>query len=124
MGKPRTNNVTLAESRARQNPCLTRRENEVALFLSVGMTNREIADEIGISIKTIDTHRGHVLAKLRLKNNVELARHAIRVGAVGLDDEHPMLLTYIPQPGVDGRTADPETVDPAATGELESASAA
>lgn len=65
-------------------PALTSREREVALLLAVGKTNREIAKDLGISIKTIDTHRGHILKKLELRNNVELARMAIREGYVQL----------------------------------------
>ena len=61
-------------------PELTEREREVALLLAAGATNREIADQMEISIKTVDTHRGHVLKKLGLRNNVALARHAIRSG--------------------------------------------
>lgn len=125
MGKPRTNKVTLAQSRALYNPRLTGREHEVALFLAVGMSNREIANAMDISIKTVDTHRGHVLAKLKCRNNVALARYAIRVGAIGLDDEHPMLMQRMPQPELDAAEGvSAETLDPAATGELENASAA
>lgn len=61
---------------------LTPRELEVALMLARGDTNREIANAVGISIKTVDTHRGHVLKKLELKNNVALARFTIRMGLV------------------------------------------
>lgn len=61
---------------------LTLREREVALMLARGDTNREIANALGISIKTVDTHRGHVLAKLECKNNVGLARFMIREGRV------------------------------------------
>ena len=61
---------------------LTAREREVALLLAVGTGNREIARSLGVSVKTVDTHRGHVLRKLGLRNNVELARLAIRRGHV------------------------------------------
>jgi DNA-binding NarL/FixJ family response regulator len=61
---------------------LSKRELEVLCFLAVGMTNREIAQQLGISVKTIDTHRGHVLKKLQLRNNSDLTRFAIRHGFV------------------------------------------
>jgi len=61
---------------------LSPRETEVLRRLALGATNREIADEFGLSIKTVDTHRGHVLKKLRLRNNADLTRFAIRVGEV------------------------------------------
>lgn len=59
---------------------LTVREREVASMLCRGMKNAEIAEAMGISIKTVDTHRGHVLSKLEVRNNVELLRLAIRKG--------------------------------------------
>ncbi len=61
---------------------LSKRELEVLCFLAGGMTNREIAQQLGISVKTIDTHRGHVLKKLRLRNNSDITRFAIRHGFV------------------------------------------
>lgn len=61
-------------------PSLTAREREIALLLVIGKKNREIADELNISIKTVDTHRSHVLQKCEKRNNVELALHAVREG--------------------------------------------
>lgn len=63
---------------------LTRRELEVVRLLALGHKNCEIAAQLGISIKTVDTHRGHALAKLGVRNNVELARRALQVGLVTL----------------------------------------
>ena len=63
---------------------LSKREFEVMCFLASGMTNREIAEQLGISVKTIDTHRGHVLKKLQLRNNSDITRFAIRHGFVRL----------------------------------------
>ena len=64
---------------------LTKREREVAEMLAVGKTNSEIAKALDISIKTIDTHRGHLLKKRRLRNNAELAIHALKHGWVTVD---------------------------------------
>lgn len=66
-------------------PQLTPRERQVAQALAVGYSNREIAGKLDISIKTVDTHRGHVLDKLRVRNNTELARAALRAGLVSLE---------------------------------------
>lgn len=63
---------------------LTEREREVVLLLAVGKSGREIAEELKIHIKTFDSHRSQALKKLNLKNTVELARHALRVGWVKL----------------------------------------
>lgn len=63
---------------------LTRREAEVMLLLAVGKTNHEVADKLDISVKTVDSHRGKVMQKLKLDNNTLLARHALRMGWVSL----------------------------------------
>lgn len=63
---------------------LTRRETQVMEMLARGMTNREIAHDLDISVKTIDSHRGHLLKKLALRNNAELARFAVKHGYVTL----------------------------------------
>lgn len=63
---------------------LTAREQQVMEMLGRGMTNREIAEHLEISIKTVDTHRGHVLKKLGLRNNSELTRFAVKHGYVSL----------------------------------------
>ncbi len=72
------------ESTARPEPKLTERQMQVAMLLAVGKKNAEIAAELGIDCKTVDTHRMHVLKRLKLRNNVELARHALREGWVTL----------------------------------------
>ena len=63
---------------------LTAREQQVMEMLARGLTNREIAEHLEISIKTVDTHRGHVLKKLGLRNNSELTRFAVKHGYVTL----------------------------------------
>lgn len=63
---------------------LTARELQVMEMLARGMTNREIAEHLDISVKTVDTHRGHVLKKLSLRNNSELTRFAVKNGYVTL----------------------------------------
>jgi DNA-binding CsgD family transcriptional regulator len=63
---------------------LSPRELETLRLLAAGLTNREIAARLGISVKTIDTHRGHVLKKLALRNNSDITRFAIRHGFVPL----------------------------------------
>ncbi|RMH17692.1 MAG: DNA-binding response regulator [Acidobacteria bacterium] len=56
---------------------LSNREYQVMLLLARGRTNREIADELGIGVKTIDTHRANMLRKLGLRNNADVARFAM-----------------------------------------------
>lgn len=52
---------------------LTLREREVASAISVGATNRQIADQMGITERTVKAHVGSVLEKLHLKNRLQLA---------------------------------------------------
>jgi DNA-binding NarL/FixJ family response regulator len=73
------------DSRKRTDPkALTPREFEVAKLLAIGLNGHEIAERLDMSVKTFDTHRGHLLKKLDLRNNVELARHALREAWVTL----------------------------------------
>ena len=52
---------------------LTSREREVMQFIARGYTYKEVASELFISIKTVETHVSHVLRKLQLSNRGELA---------------------------------------------------
>lgn len=56
---------------------LTQREQEICNFLAYGYTNKEIADKLFISERTVETHRSHIFSKLDLKNRAELVRFAI-----------------------------------------------
>jgi DNA-binding NarL/FixJ family response regulator len=61
---------------------LTPRELEVVKLIAEGYTSDEIADELVISRKTVDHHRGHILEKLGMRNVAELTRYAIRRGLI------------------------------------------
>jgi two-component system invasion response regulator UvrY len=58
--------------------CLSDRELQVLRLLAKGNTNREIADSLHLSVKTIDTYRARVLEKLNLRNNSELTLFAVQ----------------------------------------------
>ena len=59
---------------------LTPREREVLRLLALGYTNREVADELSISVRTVETHRASILAKLRVRTRADLVRYARRAG--------------------------------------------
>lgn len=65
---------------------LTDREREVLQLLAEGQTAKEIAGELGVSAKTVDSHRHHVMEKLQVESVAELTRIAIREGLVPLED--------------------------------------
>jgi DNA-binding NarL/FixJ family response regulator len=59
---------------------LTPREREILGMVARGMTNQEIADALVISVRTVETHRAHVMDKLGFKNRADLVAYAIRKG--------------------------------------------
>ena len=61
---------------------LTPREREVVKLIAEAYTNRQIAETLNLSEKTVESHRGNVLAKLGMRDRVELVRYAIRRGLV------------------------------------------
>lgn len=61
---------------------LTERELQVLTLISHGCTNRMIALELGISIKTVDSHRTNLMNKLDLHSTAELVRYALKAGLI------------------------------------------
>jgi DNA-binding NarL/FixJ family response regulator len=61
---------------------LTPRETEVVKLVAESYTNRQIAEALVISEKTVDRHRSNILEKLGMRDRVELTRYAIRNGLV------------------------------------------
>jgi two-component system invasion response regulator UvrY len=61
---------------------LSDREFEVLCLIGSGKTNREIAEQLSLSQKTISTYRSHILEKMNMKNNGELIVYALRQGLV------------------------------------------
>ena len=63
---------------------LTPREQEVLTYIAEGYSNREIADALVISVKTVDRHRENLMRKLQLHNRVELVKYAIEKGMISI----------------------------------------
>src|SRR6185312_5212513 len=82
---------------------LTSREREVLQLIAEGYTNQGIANELYISVKTVEAHKAHIMAKLHARNRTDLIRYAIRKGIVRLEsaDEAQRLLGEFPQVGGD-----------------------
>jgi len=57
---------------------LTRREHEVLALIADSATNKEAAQKLGISQRTVEIHRAHIMQKLGAKNSVDLARKVMR----------------------------------------------
>ncbi len=64
---------------------LTSREREVLQLIAEGYSNQRIAQELFISVKTVEAHKAHIMSKLRANNRTDLIRYALRKGLVGLD---------------------------------------
>jgi two-component system response regulator NreC len=63
---------------------LSRRELDVLRLIALGHTNGEIAAALSLSIRTVETHRSHILTKTGAKTRAQLVDHALRTGL--LDD--------------------------------------
>jgi DNA-binding CsgD family transcriptional regulator len=57
---------------------LTAREREIVQLVAEGKSSKEIAGILNITAKTVETHRSHIMSKLRLRSIPELVRYAIR----------------------------------------------
>jgi two-component system response regulator NreC len=66
---------------------LTPRERRIILLVAIGRKSREIAEELGIGVKTVETHRANLNKKLGLRNLTQLIKYAIQKGLVKLDEE-------------------------------------
>ncbi|HUG64125.1 MAG TPA: response regulator transcription factor [Gaiellaceae bacterium] len=73
----------IEESRNAETDPLTEREHEVLRLLALGHTNQEIARTLYISVRTAETHRAHIMQKLRLSTRAELVRYALDRGLLG-----------------------------------------
>jgi DNA-binding NarL/FixJ family response regulator len=52
-------------------------------MLALGYTNQEVASELSISVRTVDTHRAHIMQKLQLQTRAELVLYALANGLIG-----------------------------------------
>jgi two-component system, NarL family, response regulator NreC len=68
-----------AQARAEEDP-LSEREHEILRLLALGHTNQEIAAELFLSVRTVETHRAHIMQKLRISTRAELVRYALDQG--------------------------------------------
>jgi two-component system response regulator NreC len=67
---------TKQQAEAEADP-LSDREHEVLRLLALGHTNQEIAEQLCLSVRTAETHRSHIMCKLRLASRAELVRYAL-----------------------------------------------
>ncbi len=72
--------TTAQEKQSHLESKLSEREREVLKLIAQGYTNKEIADMIFLSVKTVETHKAHIMDKLELRSRAELVRYALDNG--------------------------------------------
>ena len=77
--------LALAFSGGRPTPGLTGRQTQILALIARGQSSKEIARGLGLSIKTIETHRTQIMDRLDIRDLAGLVRYAIRTGLVGSD---------------------------------------
>ena len=65
---------------SREGDALTDREREVLLRVAQGYSNKEVAGQLTVSVKTVESHRANLMAKLGLHTRAEIVRHALQQG--------------------------------------------
>jgi len=63
-------------------PVLSPRETEVLKLMALGHTNREVGEQLSLSVRTVETHRAHIQQKLGLSSRPELTRYALANGLI------------------------------------------
>ncbi len=81
------NQLVANKGRTQGGPQLSQREREVLVMIAGGQGNKEIAAALGVSVRTIETHRERVMRKLNLHSVAALTRYAIAQGLVPLDEK-------------------------------------
>jgi two-component system response regulator NreC len=67
-------------NRGRQAPSVSEREKQVLRMMAIGHSNKEIAEALGITIKTVEVHKSNAMRKLRLRGRIDVVRYAILHG--------------------------------------------
>lgn len=81
--------MVLSESAARAVPELTPRERQVLIGIAEGLSNKEIAERLGVGIRTVETHRQHIMEKLGIHTVAALTRYAVAKGLISAQPQPP-----------------------------------
>ena len=74
-----------AFSGGRASPGLTGRQTQVLRLMAMGLSSKEIARDLDLSIKTVETHRTQIMDRLEIRDLAGLVRYAVRTGLVNAD---------------------------------------
>jgi len=81
------NQFVRGQSEVANTPQLTNREREVLAQIADGLSNKEIASQLGVGVRTVETHRERIMRKLDIHNVAGLTKFAIAKGLVNLDTQ-------------------------------------
>lgn len=81
-GKQYLSPSLLVEATVNDTYLLSRREKEILCFIADGLSSREIAEELSLSIKTVETHRVNIMKKMGAKNVADMIKQAIKKGVI------------------------------------------
>jgi DNA-binding CsgD family transcriptional regulator len=73
----------------------TNREIEVIRLIALGLANKDIAETLQISIKTVEKHRGNAMQKLNLRNTADITRYAVAAGIITIKLLPPRIIKKI-----------------------------
>jgi len=76
--------VNASDTADKESQFLTLRESEVLKLIASGLTNKQIADKLFISIKTVETHRKNIMQKLDVHTIADLVKYTIKTGLLDL----------------------------------------
>jgi two-component system response regulator NreC len=65
---------------------LTPRQREVLTLIAEGLSNQDIASQLGISVRTVERHRENIMGRLNLHSRTDLVKYALRKGLIQLED--------------------------------------
>jgi DNA-binding NarL/FixJ family response regulator len=77
--------INKSKNESTEQETLSKREKEVITLVVDGLTNKEIAEKLFISIRTVDSHKNNIMQKLNLKSSVELVKYAIKNNLAKID---------------------------------------
>ena len=77
--------LAAAFSGGRATPGLTSRQTQILRLIALGQSSKEIARELDLSIKTVETHRTQIMDRLDIRDLAGLVRYAVRTGLVGTE---------------------------------------
>jgi DNA-binding NarL/FixJ family response regulator len=84
---PTVQSLLASGLRQQERDPLTPREREIVRHVALGLRNAEVASKLFIGEQTVKTHLSNIFQKLGIRDRVELARYAIQVGIIGVDED-------------------------------------